>query len=216
MENIKKVSWKPSDDELNKEVLRRHRDEDIRDDDAITSDRVADSKLPVNDADDDDANLEDDDRYGRDLDTDNTDEWDEADFETDEDESELDDTDLDDDDEANADVHSVKNDKFGSLASGINKSSGPDPDEIPEERGVGNKEVEAPNQGGVEHGRDNEADYPHKKEVTQPNTEPEPHKRDATLADLDETNIGIEHTRTTERMVDHEPGTAGDHLAPNL
>lgn len=215
MEKIKEAP-RNSGDELNKEVLRRHRDEDIRDDDAITSDRVADSKLPTNDADDDDANLQDNDLTGRDLDTDNTDEWDEADVETDDDDDELDDTDLDDDDQANADVHSVKNDKFGSLASAIDTGGTPDPDEIPEEHETGNPEVERPNKDGLEHGSDNEANYPHEKEVTQPNPEQEPHTRDVTLTELDPTFIGIEHDRTTGRMIDHEPGVEGDHLAPNL
>ncbi len=141
MKNIKEVNWKAKDDQLNNDVLRRHRDEDIRDDDAIISDRVADSKLPGSDT---------------------------------------------------------------------------DPDEIPEEHKVGNTEVRPPNEGGVEHGEDNEADYKHEKEVTPPKPSEEPAKHAATLDNLDPTNIGIEHPRTTKRIVDHEPGVAGDHLAPNL
>jgi len=110
----------------------------------------------------------------------------------------------------NADLHSVTNDKFGSLTSEI-----PDPDEIPEERQSGNPEVQSPNEGGVEQGRENEADYTREPEVTPPNPSEEP-AHAATLNNLDPTNIGVEHTRTTERMVDHEPGVAGDRRAPNL
>ncbi|WP_448700032.1 hypothetical protein ACFGVR_22990 [Mucilaginibacter sp. AW1-3] len=208
MENIKEVSWKNEDGQLNNDVLRRHRDEDIRDDDAITSDRVADSKLPGSNADEDDANLRDNDITGRDLDVENRDEWDAGNVGDD-----LDRADLDDDDEINADKHRVKKDQFGSLAQTIKNEGSPDPDEMPEEHEIGNGEVEQPNQGGVEHGENNEADYEHTKEVTPPQPE---HHRDATLTDLDPTNVGVEHTRTTERMVDHEPGVAGDRRAPNL
>jgi hypothetical protein len=211
MKNIKEVNWKAKDDQLNKDVLRRHRDEDIRDDDAITSDRVSDSKLPGNAADEDDANLRDDDRKGRDLDVENRDEWDAANME-----NELDERDLEDDDEAIRAIHRIKNDKFGSLASSIKNEKTPNPDEIPEEHRTGNTEVNPPDEGGVEHGEDNEADYRREKEVTQPTPSEEPAKHAATLDNLDPTNIGIEHTRTTKRMVDHEPGVAGDRRAPNL
>lgn len=141
MKNIKEVNWKVKDDQLNKDVLRRHRDEDIRDDDAIISERVADSKLPGN---------------------------------------------------------------------------GTDPDEIPEEHKAGDTEVKPPNEGGVEHGKGNEADHKHPKEVTPPNPSQEPEKHAATLDNLDPTFIGVEHARKTKRIVDHEPGVAGDHRAPNL
>lgn len=210
MKNIKEVTWKAKDDQLNSDVLRRHRDEDMRDDDVISSDRVSDSKLPGS-VDEDDATLGDDDTKGRELDVENRDEWDAANME-----NELDERDLEDDDEANRDAHRIKNDQFGSLASSIKNENTPDPDEIPEEHEVGNTEVTPPNEGGVEHGENNEADYKHEKEVTPPNPSEEPAKHAATLDNLDPTNIGIEHTRTTGRMVDHEPGVAGDHLAPNL
>jgi len=211
MTTIKEVSWHPQDDQLKQDVLRRHRDEDLRDDDAISSDRVPDSKLPQTDADDDDANLSNDDLRGRDLDIENKDEWDAGDFGDD-----LDRTDLDDDDEVNADIHRVKNDKFGSLGASIKNENTPDPDEIPEEHEVGNEEVDQPDEGGVEHGENNEADFPHEKEVTPPNPEGEPHERAATLNTLDPSFVGVDHSRKTERMVDHEPGAAGDRRAPNL
>jgi len=209
MKSIKEVNWKAKDDQLNNDVLRRHRDEDIRDDDAITSDRVSDSKLPGSTADEDDATLGNDDRKGRELDVENSDEWDAANME-----SELDERDLEDDDEANRDVHRIKNDKFGSLASEIPPDQNPTPAEVPVE-GQPNQqqEVTQPRKDNMEQGKKNESDFKHTKEVTPPQPE---HERKTTLDNLDPTNVGVEHTRKTERMVDHEPGVAGDRRAPNL
>ncbi len=210
MTSIKEVNWHTiKDDQLNNDVLRRHRDEDFRDDDVLSSDRISDSKLPtIGDADDDDANLSNDDKRGRDLDVENGDEWDAGDFGDD-----LDRTDFDDDDEINADKHRIKSDQFGSLASSIKNDNSPDPDEIPEEHEVGNEEVADPDSDGLEKGTDNEADYQHEKEVTPPKPE---HERETTLNTLDPSFIGVEHSRKTERIVDHEPGAAGDRRAPNL
>ncbi|OCX51508.1 hypothetical protein BEL04_15905 [Mucilaginibacter sp. PPCGB 2223] len=207
MKDIKEVNWRARDDQLNNDVLRRHRDEDIRDDDAITSDRVSDSKLPAPDPDDDDAGLKDNDVTGRDLDVENRDEWDAANVS-----DELNDSDLDDDDQLNADPHSVKNAKFGSLVSGVNPDQNPNPAEVPAENQP-NREVTQPRKDNMEKGKNNESDFKHTKEVTPPQPE---HERKTTLDNLDPSNVGIDHTRKTERMVDHEPGVAGDRKAPNL
>jgi len=202
MEDINKVPPKVGE-QLNNEVLRRHRDEDMRDDDVISSDRIADSKLPATDPDEDDANLQDNDLTGRDLDVENRDEWDEENVS-----DELYDSDLDDDDQMIADLHSVKDAPFGSL-----KNSETDPAELPPEVQPKREEITEPRKDNMEHAKKNEADYKHTKEVNPPQPE---HERKTTLDNLDPSNVGVEHNRKTERMVDHEPGSAGDHLAPNL
>jgi hypothetical protein len=117
------------DDQLKKDVLRRHRDEDMRDDDVIINESLSDSKLPANG------------------------------------------------------------------------------DEMPEEHQVGNEEVNYQKQGELEKGSDNEVTFRPGKEVKQPNPEHEPHERKATLNTLDPSFVGIDHGRSTGRMIDHEPGT---------
>ena len=163
------------------------------------------------DDDEDDQNLGDDDRKGRDLDTDGADEWD-ADGMS---ESDLDEDDLADNDEANADIHGVKNDKFGSLASSIQNNV--DPDETPEEQ-VDGEEVDYPDDDDLEEGSDDEVNYQEKTEVTQPNVE-EGEQKVAALNKLDPTFVDDTHERQNKRMVDHEPGagsTTGEHGAYNL
>jgi hypothetical protein len=82
------------------------------DDDALSSDRTVDAT----DAGDEDQDQDstDIDLQGDDLDIENADEWDEADMEDD-----LDERDLEDDDQLNAELHQVKNDQFGSIATEI-------------------------------------------------------------------------------------------------
>lgn len=177
--------------------------------------RVQDTRLPNGDYnlddDEDDQNLSDDDVNGRDLDTDNGDEWDEDDVS----ETDLDEDDLADNDEANADLHSVKNDKFGSLASPV--QNGPDPDEIPEEHEADESELDYPDDDTLEEGSNNEVNYNEPTEVTQP--APEPDTAAATIDNLDPTFVDDSHERQSKRIVDHEPGagsTTGDHGAYNL
>ncbi len=85
------------------------------DGETLSSDRVLATK---NDTAEEEANLSDDDLHGRDLDVDNADEWDEADME-----DELDERDLEDDDQLNAELHQIKNDQFGSIATEIDAAT---------------------------------------------------------------------------------------------
>jgi hypothetical protein len=73
----------------------------------------------------------------------------------------------------------------------------------------GQNEIEQPERHEMERGSApaKEFDNTEQKEVEKPNAPEEPgHVRDATLADLDPTFIGIDHHRKTGRMVGHEPG----------
>jgi hypothetical protein len=167
------------------------------------------------DTDEDDQNLRDDDRNGRDLDTDNGDEWDEANVS----ETDLDEDDLEDNDEANFELHQVKNDQFGSLDRSIKNEAEPDPNEIPEEGESGNEELDYPDNDNMEQAKDDEVNYKEPNEVSQPNTTEAPEKKAATLGDLDSTFTDDSHGRTTGRTIDHEPGagsTPPEHGAYNL
>ena len=131
MEAIDKASWNDGDEQLGN-ALRKQRDQGLQDDDVASSDRMTDSRLPKPDGDEDedeDDGTFDDDINGRDLDTDNMDEWDEGNVSN----EDLDEDDLMDTDEANFELHQVKNDKFGSLASSISEDDNPDADDMPEE-----------------------------------------------------------------------------------
>lgn len=208
---MKTMEKKPLNDpmeQLRKDALRHQRDDDLRDDDMIS-----DKPLPGWDNADDET-LKDDDIHGRDLDTDNGDEWDREKMD-----SELDRRDLQDDDEANFDVHGVKNDKFGSLGASIKNEANPDPNEIPEEGEANREDIDYPDDDRMEQAKDDEVTYHEPKGVEPPNTKEAPEKKVATLDSLDPTFTDDTHERQTKRMVDHEPGSGsktGEHGAYNL
>ncbi len=107
--------------QLREDELRRKRDEDLRDDDKITSSKVADSNLPKSKSDEDDdikhpdkdnQHRVDDPVHGHDLNIDDTDEWD-ADKLTKQD---FDEDDLhNDDEEVTYEKKNKKYETFGSL-----------------------------------------------------------------------------------------------------
>lgn len=181
---------------INQELRRRHSDEDLRDDDMKISDKVADSK-PLTD----DKILRGDDLIRKDVDTDHVVSWDEKHV------GDLDNTDVEDLDQANKDIHSIKNDTFGSLASTIKNENAPGPDEIPEEHQAG-EELDYPDDDKLEQGTEHETEYEEGIGVSPPHeTEaPEQPKR-STLGRLDSSFIGLHHPRKTRRMIDHEPGS---------
>jgi hypothetical protein len=217
---MKTMERRPLNDpevQLRNDALRHQRDEDLRDDDRITDSHVSDSRLPGwNNADEDEVTLKDDDIHGRDLDTDNGDEWDAGNVS----ETDLDEDDLEDNDEANFELHQVKNDKFGSLGRSItNEAAEPDPDEIPEEHEADDdQELDYPDDDDLEKPENDEVDYKEPKEVTPPSPGNKQDSKKATLGDVDESFTDQSHGRTSGRMIDHEPGsgTTGDHGAYNL
>ncbi|RKR85531.1 hypothetical protein BDD43_5802 [Mucilaginibacter gracilis] len=216
MTTINQESWNDQNDQLRNDALRHERDEDMRDDDMTVDSRISDSRLPKHeynlDDDEDDQNLSDDSIKGRDLDTDGGDEWDEGNVST----TDLDEEDLEDNDEAMAELHEVKNDKFGSLASSV--QNGPDPDEIPEEHQADENELDYPDDDELEKGTDNEVNYTEGTEVEAPDETEAPEKA-ATLGDVDSTFTDQSHGRTSGRLIDHEPGSGssgGEHGAYNL
>jgi hypothetical protein len=182
--------------------------------------QVADSRLAPGeynlDTDEDDQNLSDDDRKGRDLDVDGRDEWDAGNVSG----KDLDEDDLEDNDEANAELHQVKNDQFGSLGRSVTNEAAPDPDEIPEEHELGNEEVDFPDgDDTLEQGERNEVNYKEPTEVNPPEPREAPERKAATLGDLDSTFTDDNHSRSTGRTIDHEPGggsTPPEHGAYNL
>lgn len=197
---INKASWNDEDEQLRNDALRKQRDQALQDDDVIRSDRMTDYRLPKPDedeeSDEDDETFFDDDLNGRDLDSDNQDEWDEANVSN----EDLDEDDLMDTDEANFELHQIKNDKFGSLSSSISEDDNPDPDEIPEEQ-----EKDKPEQGEADEVADE------KEDEIKPSTENEvSESKPVTLNNLDPTFTNIKHGRKTGRMIDHEPGAPGE------
>ncbi|EHQ26066.1 hypothetical protein [Mucilaginibacter paludis] len=201
MITINQESWNEKDGELS----NRENDETLIHSNRVESDRPEGISEGVynTDTDEDDQNLSDDDVNGRDLDTDNSDEWDEGDAN----DPDLEEDDLADNDQAAADLHQVKNDQFGSLASSV--QNGPDPNEIPEEGESGNGELDYPDDGGMEQANDDEVEYEENNEVEQPSETEAPDTKAATLGNLDSTFTDQSHGRTTGRMIDHEPGSNG-------
>lgn len=200
---------------LSNDIKRRHSDEDLFDDNITDKPRIGDRKMPGWDnADEDGVTLKDDDIHGRDLDTDNGDEWDAEKMD-----GELDRRDLEDNDEANFDVHGVKNDQFGSLNRSIKNEAEPDPNEIPEEGEANREDIDYPDDDRMEQAKDDEVSYHEPRGVEPPAPTEEPEKKAVTLDNLDSTFTDDKHERQTKRMVDHEPGagsTTGEHGAYNL
>jgi hypothetical protein len=214
MTTINQESWNDRDSQFGNNETSRQTNENLNNDGPLSSDRAADSnplKGEYDAGDEDDETLNDDDINGRDLDTDNGDEWDEANLSDDD----LEDDDLDDDDEANFDAHQVKNDKFGSLASSAQNGGDPEPDEIPEEHESDN-ELDYPDDDKLEQGTDDEVSYKENTEVESPNQTEAPDEKHSTLGNLDSTFTDQSHGRSSGRMIDHEPGSHGVDGPANL
>ncbi len=205
METIDQTSWSDKDEQLRNDQFGMEREEGM-----TGSDRMTDARLPASEnkaADEDDETLADDDINGRDLDIENGDEWDEDNVS----DKDLDEDDLMDTDQANFEVHQIKEDHFGSLATSITDNVNPDPkpDEIPEEHEDGNN-VDYPDADRMEQGADKEVIYKEEKEVEQPRENEAPEPRPATLNNLDASFTGNNYGRATGRIIDHEPGTLND------
>jgi hypothetical protein len=170
----------------------------------LSSNRMDDAREYSKSVDEDDENLSDDSVGGRDLDTDNGDEWDEDNMSEKEfDDDELDtEGDLDDEETERITGSGVGGRSFlGTPTS----ATATDPDELPEEHEA-DTEINYPHEDGVEQSADEDYTYKEQNEVEPPRENEAPTQKPSTLGNLDPSFTGSNHGRTSGTMTDHEPG----------